>query len=710
MSTATPVRPGRDRAGAPPVPAPPAAPPAVPPGRVARLLRGPAGDPGWARPGLLVLLAGTALLYLWDLSASGYANDFYAAAVQAGTQSWKAWLFGSLDSGNAITVDKPPAALWVMTASARLFGFSSWSLLVPQALMGVGAVALLHATVRRWAGPAAGLLAGAVLALPPAAVLMFRFDNPDALLTLLLVVAAWAGSRAVDAASVRASTWWLVAAGSAVGSAFLTKMGQALLVVPALGLVYLVAGSPRMRIRIVQMGAAVAAMVVSAGWFIALVELWPASDRPYIGGSTTNSLLELALGYNGLGRLLGGTGNGGGPGGGSGGGNTGFGGSAGPLRLFTGELAYEISWLLPAALILLVAGLWVTRRAPRTDRTRAALLLWGGWTLVTAAVFSMMSGTMHPYYTVALAPGLAGVVAVGGAALWRDRGARWARIVAATTVLVTGGWAVALLVVSAESFSWLSRPVGAVTVVAAGLMLGPGRGRAVVRSGLVAVLVAGMLGTGVYAVATASTGHTGSIPSVGTVSSSFGTSSGSSGGLGRGPGAGGPDAPPASDTAAPGNDGGPGAADEVGGSGGVDGISGTVPDGGGSGGPGSGSATSAELTSLLAATRSLPGTTWSAAVATSQTAAFLELSSGTAVMSTGGWSGSDSAITLAEFRSDVEQGRIAYYVAGGQGGGPGGPGGQSDSTSSRIATWVAEHYTATTVGGQTVYDLSAPTS
>ncbi|WP_373324171.1 glycosyltransferase family 39 protein [Pseudonocardia alni] len=675
---------------------------------MARLLRGPHDGPRWARPGLLVLLAATAVLYLWNLSASGYANDFYAAAVQAGTQSWKAWLFGSLDSGNAITVDKPPAALWVMTASARLFGFSSWSLLVPQALMGVAAVGLLHSTVKRWAGPAAGLFAGAALALTPSAVLMFRFDNPDALLTLLLVVAAWAGSRAVDAASVRASTWWLVAAGSAVGFAFLTKMGQALLVVPALGLVYLVAGSPRLRTRVVQMGAAVAAMVVSAGWFIALVELWPAPDRPYIGGSTTNSLLELALGYNGLGRLLGGTGNGGGAGGGGGGGgNTGFGGSAGPLRLFTGELAYEISWLLPAALILLVVGLWVTRRAPRTDRTRAALLLWGGWTLVTAAVFSMMSGTMHPYYTVALAPGLAGVVAVGGAALWRGRGARWARIVAAATVLVTGGWAVALLVVSAESFSWLYLPVGAVTVVAAGLMLAAGRGRAVVRSGLVAVLVAGMLGTGVYAVATASTGHTGSIPSVGTVSSSFGTSSGSSGGLGRGPGAGGPGAFPASDTAAPGDDGGPGAAVGVGGSGGVDGTSGTVPDGGGSGGPGSGSATSVELTSLLAATRSSSGTTWSAAVATSQTAASLELSSGTAVMATGGWSGSDSAVTLAEFRSDVEQGRIAYYVAGGQGGGPGG---QSDSTSSLIATWVAEHYTATTVGGQTVYDLSAPTS
>ncbi len=257
-----------------------------------------------------MLLVGAAVLYVWGLS--GYGNEYYAAAVQAGTQSWKAWLFGSLDSGNAITVDKPPAALWIMTLSARVFGFNSWSLLVPQALEGVAAVALLYAAVKRWAGPAAGLAAGAALALTPAAVLMFRFDNPDALLTLLLVAAGYAVVRAVDAVSTRASTWWLVAAGAAVGFGFLTKMGQALLIVPALGLVYLVAGPTRLRTRLWQLLAALAAMVVSAGWFVALVELWPAADRPYIGGSTTNSLLELALGYNGIGRLLGGSGNGGG--------------------------------------------------------------------------------------------------------------------------------------------------------------------------------------------------------------------------------------------------------------------------------------------------------------------------------------------------------------------------------------------------------------
>ena len=189
-------------------------------------------------------------------------------------------------------------------------------------------------------------------------------------------------------------------------------MGQALLVVPAFGLVYLVAGPTRLRTRLLQLGAALVAMVVAAGWYIALVELWPAADRPYIGGSTTNSLLELALGYNGIGRLLGGSGNGGG-GGPGGSGNTAFGGSAGITRLFTGEIALEVSWLLPAALVLLVAGLAVTLRAPRTDRLRAALLLWGGWTLVTGLVFSFMSGTMHPYYTVALAPGIAALVGVG---------------------------------------------------------------------------------------------------------------------------------------------------------------------------------------------------------------------------------------------------------------------------------------------------------
>src|SRR5258707_4853329 len=155
-------------------------------GKLARLIIGDSSEPRWIRPALLVLLVATAVLYLWALGSSGWANSYYAAAVQAGTQDLKAWLFGSLDPGNAITVDKPPAAMWVMGLSGRLFGFSAFAMLLPQALMGVGSVALLYATVRRWSGPAAGLIAGAVLALTPVASLMFRFNNPDALLGLML--------------------------------------------------------------------------------------------------------------------------------------------------------------------------------------------------------------------------------------------------------------------------------------------------------------------------------------------------------------------------------------------------------------------------------------------------------------------------------------------------------------------------------------------
>jgi 4-amino-4-deoxy-L-arabinose transferase-like glycosyltransferase len=194
-------------ASAPPVPAAPAPP-------------SPRREPRWVLAALLGLLGATALLYLGGLGASGYANTFYSAAVQAGTTSWKALFFGSSDGANSIMVDKPPASLWVMELSARIFGVNPWSILVPQALEGVAAVGVLYAAVRRWHGPVAGLLAGAVLALTPVAVLMFRFNNPDALLVLLLTLAAYALVRAVEAGR----TGWLVTAAACLGFGFLTKM------------------------------------------------------------------------------------------------------------------------------------------------------------------------------------------------------------------------------------------------------------------------------------------------------------------------------------------------------------------------------------------------------------------------------------------------------------------------------------------------------
>src|SRR5215217_7579909 len=295
---------------------------AVPPETRPEPVDAPAVQPRWVRPALLALLVATAVLYLWGLGSSGWANDYYAAAAQAGTQDWKAWLFGSLDSGNAITVDKPPAALWVMALSGRLFGFSAFTMLLPQALMGVGAVALLYAAVRRVSGPGAGLIAGAALAATPVAALMFRFNNPDALLVLLLVAAAYCVVRAIEAGSTK----WIVLAGCAIGFAFLAKLLQAFLVTPGLALAFLVAAPVGLCQRVRKLLVGAAAMIASAGWYVALVSLWPAESRPYIGGSTDNSLLQLTLGYNGIQRVLGGEDpggelhrggppNGGGPGG-----------------------------------------------------------------------------------------------------------------------------------------------------------------------------------------------------------------------------------------------------------------------------------------------------------------------------------------------------------------------------------------------------------
>ena len=199
--------------------------------------RGRVGVPAWERPALFGLIALSAVLYLLGLDRQGMANSFYAAAIMSGAESWKAFFFGSFDAASFITVDKPPVALWVMELAARAFGFSSWSMLVPDALAGAASVGLLAVTVRRWAGPVAGLVAGLVLALTPVAALMFRYNNPDAILTLLLVMAAYTTVRAVESGRIR----WVVLTSVLLGFAFNTKMLQAFLVLPAIALVFLLA-------------------------------------------------------------------------------------------------------------------------------------------------------------------------------------------------------------------------------------------------------------------------------------------------------------------------------------------------------------------------------------------------------------------------------------------------------------------------------------
>ncbi len=633
----------------------------------------------WERLALLALLVATAVLYLYGLGRSGWANSFYSAAAQAGSASWKAFFYGSSDAASSITVDKTPASLWVMALSVRIFGLSSWSILVPQALMGVGSVALLYATVKRWSGLVAGLIAGAVLALTPVAVLMFRFNNPDALLVLVLVAAAYATIRATERASAR----WLVLAGALVGAGFLTKMLQVLLVVPALAVVYLVAAPTTVRRRIGHLLAAGLALLVSAGWWVAIVELVPASARPYIGGSQHNSILELILGYNGLGRL---TGDETGSVGGGGFGGTGMWGQTGPGRLFDSEIGGQVAWLLPAALILLVAGLVVTGRRPRTDRTRAALLLWGGWLLVTGLTFSFMAGIFHAYYTVALAPAIGALVGIGATVLWRRREGA---VVLAITLAVTAAWSYVLLERSAEFLPWLA-PVVLVggLAVALGLLLVRSVPRRIAAVLAGAGMVVALAGPAAYAVDTAATPHTGSIPSAGPA---VAAASGGPGGGVRG------GRPPQGGFGG-GLPGGPG------GFGGGPGATGG-PTGGQGGGAGggllNGSTPSADMIALLRA--DADSYTWVAAAIGSNNASGYQLATGEPVMAIGGFNGTDPSPTLAQFQQYVAAGKIHYFISGGTGGGTRTGG---SAAAQEIAGWVEQNFTATTAGGATVYDLT----
>jgi 4-amino-4-deoxy-L-arabinose transferase-like glycosyltransferase len=678
---------------------------AEPPAAVGQPAPGPAkpARARWERPALLALLAATAVLYIWGLGASGWANAYYSAAAQAGSQSWKAMFFGSFDASSFITVDKTPASLWVMALSARIFGVNSWSILVPQALEGVAAVGVLYATVRRWFTPAAGLIAGAVMALTPVAVLMFRFNNPDALLVLLLVLGAYALTRAVE----QGKTKWLLLAGAFVGFAFLAKMLQSLLVVPAFGLVYLLAAPVGFWKRIWQLLAALGAMIAGAGWWVAIVSLIPASSRPYIGGSQSNSVLELTLGYNGFGRLTGEeVGSVGGGGGGNAGGNWG---STGLTRLFDGEIGGQVAWLLPAALILLVAGLVITARAPRTSRTRAALVLWGGWLLVTAGTFSFMAGIFHAYYTVALAPAIGALVGIGAASLWQHRESIVARAVLAASLAVTAVWANVLLGRSTDFVPWLRTTVMVVGLLAAAALFA----LPWLRWRRVATLVAGasiavaLAGPAAYALDTASTAHTGSIPTAGPSVQGGGFGGGRMGG-GAGPGGGG----------FPGGGGGMQAPPNMGTQNGTT-QNGGFPGGGAQQGTGttdgnragrtggasgllSASTPSSELVALLQA--DADSYTWAGAAVGSQNAAGYQLGSGEPVMSLGGFNGSDPSISLADFQKLVAAKKVHYFL-----GGSGAFGGQSNggsSSASEIASWVAKNYTAQTVGGVTVYDLT----
>lgn len=647
---------------------------------------------------LAAVLAGTAVLYLWNLGASGWANAFYSAAAQAGSQDWTAWFFGSSDAANSITVDKPPASLWIMGLSVRIFGLSPWSILVPQALMGVGAAWLLHLAVRRAAAHAtgdaalahrAGLLGAAVLALTPVATLMFRFNNPDALLVLLMTAAAYGVLRAIQEGRLR----WLLLAGVFLGLGFLAKQLQVLLVVPGFAVAYLVAAPGRLGRRLLGLAAAGAAMVVSAGWWLAAVELTPAGMRPYIGGSQDNSILELTLGYNGLGRLTGDET-------GSVGGGNGWG-VPGLFRMFNSEFGGQIAWLLPSALILAAGLLWVGRRAPRTDPVRASVVAWGSWVLVTGLVFSFMAGIIHPYYAVALAPGIAGLTGLGAVLLWQHRQQPAAAILLAAAVAAAALTAFSLLGTTSAYGPWLRW-----LVLAAGLAAAAGVGlnrflgrRSLQRTTAALAVAASLAGPLAYSVSTASAAHSGAIVSAGPTTGFGAGPGGAPGGAGGNRNGFGPSGTGSTGNAAQGTPGqgtrGQGFRQQ--GTQGGTGFAGNRS--GGMGGLLGAPTPSADLVTALQAGAS--SYTWAAAVVGSNNAAGYQLATELPVMAVGGFNGTDPSPTLAQFQELVSQGRIHFFIAGGT---MRSSSGSDEAT--RITEWVAANFQAQSIGGTTVYALS----
>ncbi|KOG85187.1 glycosyl transferase [Streptomyces varsoviensis] len=643
-----------------------------------RVWRGHLDDPGWARPGLLALLAVTAVLYVWDLGASGYANQFYSAAVQAASESWKAMFFGSSDAANSITVDKPPGALWPMALSVRLFGLNSWAVLVPEALMGVATVGVLYAAVRRHFGPAAGLLSGAVCALTPVAALMFRFNNPDALLCLLMVCAVYCVLRGLDDARTR----WLVLAGVCFGLGFLTKTLQAWLIVPPLALLYVLCAPTRLRRRLAQLLWAGLAVLVSAGWWVAIVELWPKSSRPYIGGSQDNSFLGLTLGYNGLGRITGD--EAGSVGGGKGGGGGPGWGLTGLSRLFATDNGGQIAWLLPAAFVLLLAGVWLAWRGRRTGAAlpsgqRAAFLAWGGALLMTFLTFSFMSGIFHQYYNVALAPYIAALVGMGTVVLSLIHILPWLR-----WSVLAGGAAAAL-----------------------GLLLVARLGRRLAWWAAAAGVAASLGGPVAYVVNTVGTAHSGSIVTAGPASGQPGMGMVIRGKKGSPLGGvifGGGKRP----KNVPGGQQGGGPQARGGQQGGPDGGAGGDKSGNGPVLVGIGGLLDGpdiDPKAKAAVQADADDYTWALATVGSHNAASYQLATGKPAMPIGGFNGSDPSPTLDAFKEAVRRGEIHYFaeverVSGQRQGGYG----------AQITEWVKANFEKVKVGKSTLYDLTKPKS
>jgi 4-amino-4-deoxy-L-arabinose transferase-like glycosyltransferase len=678
------------------------------------------------RPELAALLALAGFLNLWDLSRNGWANGYYAAAVRSMISSWHNFLFASFDPSGVMTVDKPPLAFWVQALSAKVFGFSSWSILVPEALMGMASVALIYDLVRRRFGRVGGFIAGATLALTPISVAMSRHNNPDAAVVLCCVAALWFAVRAFE----DGRTKWIVWCGVMVGLGFEAKMSTALLVVPGIAVAWLWASPGSLWKSARQLLAGGGAMVAVGGAWPLLVALTPAADRPWISGTADNSIWSLITNYNGVGRISGQSGGpaGTGLGGGGGGGST-FGGSSGVLRLLNSALGGQVGWLIGFAAVSGL-GLLVLSRLRRRDPDTGWILAVGGAALTSAVVFSMASGIFHPYYVSFLAPFSAALIGAGAARI--IGGGRIARVLA-PLALAAGVLTEVAVMHSEDSYRWLEPIVIGVAAAAALALILLGRARLRLLA-VSAALAALSVAPAAWAVDTLGHATSSTFPAGGPENAGGGFGGGPGGGFGGFPGGGG-------------RGGFPGAGNVRGGAGvpnvgaggnatastnGIAGLFGTTNraarrrlfSGGGAPGTGAGFfgggggfagggagglfGGGASLGTTLSYIKAHGGGTLAVSSQTSAEAAVID--SDAKVAGIGGFSGNESEVSAAWLAQEVRGGRIRWVLddsSSGIGGGFGG-GISGGRVGSRDAMqWVSEACRrATTSNGQALYDCA----
>jgi 4-amino-4-deoxy-L-arabinose transferase-like glycosyltransferase len=629
----------------------------------------------WQRLGLIAVMLISIFMNFYQLGQNGFGNLYYASAIRSMLDSWHNFFFVSFDPGGFVSIDKPPLGFWLQAASAKIFGFTPFSIFLPQALAGVLSVLLLYYLVRRHFGVVAGLLAALALAISPISVLTNRNNTIDSTLVLVMLLGAWAVLRAAESGKLR----WLLLCAVFVGLGFNIKMLEAYLVVPAYGLLYLLAAPRSIWVRFGHLTlAALLMLTISLSWAVA-VDMTPAASRPYVGSSQNNSEISLALGYNGIQRLLGQFGFGGSNAGSSANGNTtrqfqapgtsngtstgsfpqpgtggtgqtpqGFGsegqtpqggggsssgmfntGNPGLLRLFNEPLGGQIVWLLPVALLGMLALAWQRRPRPREDRQQQSLILWGTW-LLTMAVFFSVANFFHQYYLSTFAPAICALFGIGAVVMWRDyRRSGWRGWLLPLALILTALEQIHIITSNPSWGMWLIPLIAIPCAIAAAVLFAA---RLIPRLRLHArilvpvvsiALLALMLTSAVWSTIPVLADETASLP--------------------------------------------------------VAGASGQA--GFGSGGM---SSVDTALINYLEAHKG--NAKYLVAVASSNEADSIILETNQPVMALGGFSGSDPILTTSQLAALVKSGTVRYFLLNGSGGG--GAGGSSQST---LITWIIQH-------------------